>query len=181
MKSTLSISGFAMLALLANLVACGGDKPAPNTAAAKKDAVATTAAQAAAPNTPNTPSAAGVHISPEIVKACGISEADAYFGFDSANIRAEDARVLDLVATCFATGPLKGRTLSLVGHADPRGASEYNMTLGQSRADGVGNYLVKKSVERSKVQSTSRGSMDASGTDEAGWAKDRRVDLLLAP
>lgn len=181
MKNTLTISGLAAFILLADLVACGGDKPPPNSADAKKAPAATTTATAAAVVTPNTPSAAGVHISPEIVKACGISEADAYFGFDSANIRAEDARVLDLVATCFSTGPLKGRTLRLVGHADPRGASEYNMTLGQSRADGVGNYLVKKNLERAKVLSTSRGSMDASGSDEAGWAKDRRVDLLLAP
>lgn len=181
LKEQLSFTGFVAIVVLANVAACGGDKPPPVTPQAKKEPTTTTAAATPPPPTPNTPSAAGVHISPEIVKACGISEADAYFAFDSANVRAEDARVLDLVATCFTTGPLKGRGLSLVGHADPRGASEYNMTLGQSRADGVGTYLVKKGVEKDKVQSTSRGAMDATGTDEAGWGKDRRVDLLLAP
>ncbi len=93
----------------------------------------------------------------------------------------EDAHALDLVATCFSTGPLKGKILKLVGHADPRGGSEYNMTLGQSRADGVAGYVVGKGLDKGKTQSTTRGEMDSSGTDEPSWARDRRVDLLINP
>jgi peptidoglycan-associated lipoprotein len=86
---------------------------------------------------------------------------------------------LDQVTACFSTGPLKGRTLKLVGHADPRGGSDYNMTLGQSRADSVAGYMLGHGMDRSKTESTSRGAIDATGTDEPTWARDRRVDLMV--
>jgi len=128
---------------------------------------------------PDSPTASAVRISDEIVKACGINEPDAYFAFDSAHLRPDDTRVLDQVTTCFSTGPLKGRTLKLVGHADPRGGSDYNMTLGQSRADSVAGYMTEHGMDRGKTESTSRGAMDATGTDEPTWARDRRVDLMV--
>jgi peptidoglycan-associated lipoprotein len=128
---------------------------------------------------PDSPTASAVRISDEIVKACGINEPDAYFAFDSANLRPEDSKVLTQVVTCFSTGPLKGRSLKVVGHADPRGGSDYNITLGQSRADSVATYLVKKGMDKSKTESSSRGAMDATGSDEPTWARDRRVDMML--
>ena len=53
------------------------------------------------------------------------------------------------------------------------------MTLGQSRADAVGVYLDGHGMSKSKTESTSRGSMDATGSDESGWQHDRRVDVML--
>lgn len=130
---------------------------------------------------PSSPSASAVRISDEIVAACGIKAPDAYFAFDSADLRKADVSALDQVATCFTTGPLKGRTLRIVGHADPRGSAEYNMALGQSRADAVAGYVVDRGVPKARAQSSTRGAMDATGTDEPSWARDRRVDVLLAP
>jgi peptidoglycan-associated lipoprotein len=162
------------------LIGCGGEQPAAKTP------TAATAAPAPAPEArlpvqaPSSPSVSAVHISEEIAKTCGIAEPDAYFAFDSANVRPDDKRVLDQVVACFSTGPLKARTLRLVGHADPRGGSDYNMTLGQSRADAVGHYIVERGLDKSKAESSSRGAMDAVGSDEPSWAHDRRVDLLLA-
>lgn len=127
------------------------------------------------PNATTTP----VHISDEIVRACGLSDPDSYFAFDSARLNAEDTRVLNQVATCFVSGPLKGRKMKLVGRADPRGSEEYNMNLGQHRSDSVAKYLESKHVAKAMVSSTSRGEMDAVGTDEPSWAHDRRVDVLL--
>lgn len=129
--------------------------------------------------TPDSPTAGAVHISDEIVKACGISEPDAYFAFDSAKLTDSDTRVLGQIATCFSSGPLKGRQMTLVGRADPRGGQEYNMTLGQSRADSVEKFLHGKGLQTSAMQTTSRGAMDAVGSDEPSWARDRRVDILL--
>jgi peptidoglycan-associated lipoprotein len=128
---------------------------------------------------PDSPTVSAVRISDEIVKACGISAPDAYFAFDSDHVREDDARVLDQVATCFSTGPLKGRALKLVGHADPRGGSDYNVALGQKRADSVAQYILAKGMDKSKTESTSRGAMDATGTDGPTWARDRRVDVML--
>jgi peptidoglycan-associated lipoprotein len=161
------------------VLACGGDPPAPKTAADAPSPPPPAASPRLPEKAPDSPTASAVRISDEIVKACGISEPDAYFAFDSANLRPDDVRVLGQVSTCFISGPLKGRVLKMVGHADPRGDSDYNMTLGQSRADAVATYMRGKGMDKSKSESTSRGAMDATGTDEPSWARDRRVDMLL--
>ena len=101
------------------------------------------------------------------------------FSFDQAQIVGQDAAVLDQVARCVTTGPLKGRSLALVGRADPRGEQEYNMTLGSSRANTVVKYLEADGVSPAQLSATSRGKLDATGTDDAGWAADRRVDVDL--
>ncbi len=164
------------------LLACGSDKPKPETP--QKAAVADNAPASPANDPRNTkgddPGKSAINIDPQIQKACGISADSAHFDFDSSRVRGDDDRTLQTLATCFASGALKGRTLSLVGHADPRGDSEYNVVLGQARADAVMHYVQQKGLAASQTQSTSRGAMDATGTDEAGWARDRRVDLMLA-
>jgi peptidoglycan-associated lipoprotein len=123
----------------------------------------------------------GVQISDEVRAACGIADHDAYFAFDSSSLSGQDLPVLDQVAACFTSGPLAGRTVRLVGHADPRGAIDYNMTLGQARADAVALYIQRFGLTRSRLQTVSRGALDARGTDETTWQRDRRVDVLLAP
>lgn len=170
----------AAVALSASaLLACGGAPP-PKTADNSPPPPAAPPPTTRLPDkAPDSPTASAVRISDEIVKACGINEPDAYFAFDSANIRPEDSKVLQQVVTCFTGGPLKGRTLKLVGHADPRGDSDYNMTLGQSRADSVAGYMRSKGMDKGKTESTSRGAMDATGADDPSWARDRRVDLML--
>jgi peptidoglycan-associated lipoprotein len=162
------------------LSACGADTPPAKAPDTSKPAPAASASNRLPEKAPDSPTASAVRISDEIIKACGISEPDAYFAFDSANLRPEDATVLGKIIACFKDGPLKGRSVKLVGHADPRGGSDYNMTLGQSRADSVATYLVQNGMQKDKTESTSRGAMDAIGTDEPTWARDRRVDMVLA-
>jgi len=69
--------------------------------------------------------------------------------------------------------------MSLVGHADPRGSEDYNLALGGRRADNAKLIIVAESMNASSISTTSRGKMDATGTDEAGWARDRSVDVAL--
>jgi len=159
------------------IAGCGGETPPPKAAPTPTDAPAATPNLPA--KAPDSPTASAVRISDEIVKACGINEADAYFAFDSSALRPTEASVLGQIVKCFTTGPLAGRLLKLVGHADPRGGSDYNLTLGQSRADSVGSYLVQSGMDKAKTESTTRGAMDATGTDEPTWARDRRVDMIL--
>jgi len=177
--SARALAAIAMTALPLTL-ACG-DNPPPKTPEAPKPAPSASATTPRLPpQAPESPTASAVRISPEITTACGISDPDAYFAFDSSHVRPDDARVLGSLVTCFTTGPLKGRTMKLVGHADPRGSSDYNMTLGQSRADSVAGYLNGKGMDKGKTESTTRGAMDATGSDEPSWARDRRVDIMLA-
>lgn len=126
-----------------------------------------------------------VHVDRELARLCKITfgnvEKAPKFNFDDATLLPEDRDVLVQVARCVTTGPLAGRGLSLVGRADPRGELEYNLVLGEHRADGVGSYLALLGVEQGKMAKTSRGELDAEGTDEDGWHRDRRVDITLAP
>lgn len=167
------------LSSLALLVACGSDPPPPARAPAPPPPE-----PAAAPPPPekegDVPTQSNISISEDIRKACGISEAEARFAYDSANVRPEDKAILKKLADCFMTGPLKGRSMRLVGHADPRGNEEYNLALGGHRADNVKSAIAQSGMDGARMTTTSRGEMDATGTDEASWAKDRRVDIMLA-
>lgn len=125
------------------------------------------------------PRAVAVAIAPEIRGACGITEPVAYFAYDSADLDDQGSRVLDRVAVCFVSGPLAGKSLSAVGHADPRGEVEYNLVLAGSRASRVKTHLVAQGLGAGRVETTSRGEADALGTDELTWAEDRRVELRL--
>jgi peptidoglycan-associated lipoprotein len=168
--------------LLSSTVALGCSSTPKPPPAAPTGGTEQPKAQATAtnPQTPEkNPEQSQINISDEIRKACGISDKDAYFAFDSAHVRPEDEKILHELATCFTSGPLAGKKMSLVGHADPRGDAEYNMVLGGRRADNVKQYLAKESLNPNQVVTSSRGAMDATGTDEAGWAKDRRVDVNL--
>jgi peptidoglycan-associated lipoprotein len=168
--------------IVCGLVACGSDPKPPPAAPAGDTAAPTAAAEPAAPSEKpgDDPSKSQIRIDDAIKKACGITDAEAYFGFDSSNIQQRDHDVLGKLAKCFIDGPLAGRTMRLVGHADPRGEEEYNMVLGGKRADSVKGFLVQKQLPEKQVETTSRGEMDATGTDEASWAEDRRVDIVLA-
>lgn len=166
----------ALVLAALTVLACGSDPQPP-------PAVPTAAPPAPPPPPPqkptDDPNKGMLNISPDIRKACGITDAEAYFAYDSANVRASDRAVLKKLADCFTTGPLKGRQMRLVGHADPRGDDEYNRVLGQRRADNVKTGITNAGMNGAMIATTSRGEDDASGTDEAGWSKDRRVDVVL--
>lgn len=157
------------------LLACSGSNKPPPAAPA--------AVQSRAPAAPfsdsKSPKAGVVHIAADIRKACGIADADAHFAFDSASLGQTQRPVLTQLATCFVSGALAGREMRLVGHADPRGSHDYNMVLGGSRADTVKAFLTMRGVPSTRIATTSRGEMEARGTDEASWAEDRRVDVVM--
>ena len=116
------------------------------------------------------------------MKLCGITPAataNASFDYDKEELTPEDRTVLDQLATCMTKGPLKGKAVSLVGRADPRGTEEYNLSLGSRRSASVSTYLTRLGVTEPQLAVTTRGALEATGTDEAGWQKDRRVDVLL--
>jgi peptidoglycan-associated lipoprotein len=141
-------------------------KPAPNPAPA--------ATGTASPN---------LSVSEEIAASCKLKFNDIdyapKFDFDQSALWSQDTNVLSQIAKCVTTGPLAGRTIDLVGRADPRGESDYNMALGDRRANSVREYLAGLGVDDAKLFENSRGSLDATGTDELGWQRDRRVDVLL--
>jgi peptidoglycan-associated lipoprotein len=175
-----------LIALAAASVAvaagCGSDpKPMARTASAgdtKASDATPTAAPPPARQDTTSPTSGSIHIDDKITRACGNLPA-AHFAFDSAAVHADAAATLDALARCFATGPLAGRNMLLTGHTDSRGEVEYNMALGQRRAGSVSSYLSTHGMTAPHLSTTSHGNLDATGTDEAGWARDRKVDVTL--
>jgi len=99
------------------------------------------------------------------------------FDFDRAELRPRGQAILDSVATCLTQGAMKGETVTVIGHADPRGGDEYNRKLGRERAQAASDYLAGHAVEANRIRVESRGEEAATGTDEAGWGLDRRVEV----
>jgi peptidoglycan-associated lipoprotein len=130
--------------------------------------------------TPVTPTLA---VDDGLAKSCslelGNKQAAPKFDFDTAELAQSDRDVLQQIATCVMTGPLKGQKLELTGRADPRGTEEYNLGLGSRRADSVKTYLQRLGVAGGQLGETTRGALDANGTDDSGWSTDRRVDITL--
>jgi peptidoglycan-associated lipoprotein len=124
-----------------------------------------------------------VIVSDEIARACNVHfnnvEQAPKFEYEQSVLLPDDQTVLDQVAQCVTTGPLKGQALRLIGRADPRGEVEYNFVLGESRSASVKQFLSSHGVDSSRISTTSRGKLDATGTDEQSWRRDRRVDLEL--
>ena len=161
------------LAFLAGGVAGCSDDPTPKT----QDDVRTTSTSTAKKGDEKDTKSA-IQIDDKIVKACG-DLPTAKFGFDSSEVTPEASNALDALARCFVSGPLKGKGMKLVGHADARGETEYNLALGQRRAGSVAGFLQKKGLEDGRMETSSKGEFEATGTDDDGWARDRKVEILL--
>ena len=105
---------------------------------------------------------------------------DINFDFDSSIIRPDAREILKVNADFL----LKNRISSIVieGHCDERGTAEYNMALGQRRAQETKKYLVNLGIKESTIRTISYGEerpLDPGNTEEA-WAKNRRAHFLIS-
>lgn len=177
-----NVSLLPTLVILAGLSACGHEAAAPKSGAIGSGPTARVTVTNHPPAPPPDPNAS-LSLSDDIRAQCDVHSGDAQrapkFDFDDSALTEEDERELDQVAKCLTTGPLKGRSIKLVGRADPRGETEYNLSLGEHRAAAVREYLVRDGVAPGRITLTSRGALDATGTDEDSWRLDRRVDIAL--
>jgi peptidoglycan-associated lipoprotein len=168
-------------------MACGGSKKQTKTTPVAKTPPAAAPHKEVPPAavTPDKQVSPNLAISGDLVALCGIkaaasTAANPTFDYDKEELTPEDRQVLDQLAACLMTGALKGKAVALIGRADPRGTEEYNLGLGSRRAHSVSQYLSRLGVGDPQLAVSTRGALDATGTDEAGWAKDRRVDVQLA-
>jgi len=120
----------------------------------------------------------GLGIDDDILRLCP-DVSPLKFAYDSARVKDEFRDTLVALARCMNEGGLAGRSILMVGHADPRGEEDYNMALGGRRAESVRTAMQVLGVAPSRMDVTSRGDLEARGVDEATWAKDRRVDIKL--
>ena len=100
-----------------------------------------------------------------------------YFDTDKFDIDEEDQAVLRSQASWLARYPTKRVTIE--GHCDERGTREYNMALGERRANAVQAYLNSNGAKSSQLDTVSYGKEKPlnDGNDEAAWAENRRVEI----
>jgi peptidoglycan-associated lipoprotein len=104
-----------------------------------------------------------------------------HFGFDEATLTTADQTMLQEVASALRTRPWVA--IRIAGHADERGTEEYNLALGQKRADAARSYLTALGVRDDQIDSVSFGE-EAPAVDESNeeaWAWNRRDELGLLP
>ena len=101
-----------------------------------------------------------------------------YFDFDKSNIKTAEREKLKAAAAYLKDHPTQ--KLLLEGHCDWRGTAEYNLGLGDRRANAAKKFLLTLGVTTEKMETLSKGSLDAvKNADEATAAKDRRVELVV--
>jgi peptidoglycan-associated lipoprotein len=103
-----------------------------------------------------------------------------YFDLDRSNIRSDAKSTLDGALSCVqgATGQVR-----IEGHCDERGTTDYNLALGQRRADAVKGFLTKAGVSASRISTVSIGEERPAdpGHHEGAWAKNRRAETTASP
>ncbi|MGC6328515.1 peptidoglycan-associated lipoprotein Pal [Rhizorhabdus sp. FW153] len=102
-----------------------------------------------------------------------------FFDTDSYDVDAEDQATLSRQAQWLAKYP--NVSVTIEGHCDERGTREYNLALGERRANAAKNYLVSVGVPASRISVISYGKERplATGSDEAAWAQNRRAVTVV--
>jgi peptidoglycan-associated lipoprotein len=169
------IATILLLASATSLAACA--KKAPETLPPVAEAPAPAPAPTMAPPPPP-PSGPAVGTQEHFAEAVG-SATTIYFDTDRFNIDTQDAAALQAQAQYFARYPQI--TFTIEGHADERGTREYNLALGEKRADSARAYLVSLGVDASRISVVSYGKERpvALASDEAAWAQNRRAASVI--
>ena len=165
-KNIRLLSVIFAFAFMVGCASTDSDESAVNTG----DAAAQSAAEEAAANKAAADAAAAA------AAAAANLQTVFYFDFDQATLSADTRAALDAQIEVLRNANTKVR---LEGHADERGTREYNMALGERRANAVANYLIINGVERYRVETVSYGEerpINSASTDSA-WSENRRVEL----
>ncbi len=172
----------SFLLLLATLTACGSnvkleDVPVEDRSASARQADDAAAAAAAA--AANNRSVAPVQIGGADSSAPGPANTAKiiYFDFDSYVVKPEFQSVIEVHAKYLTAN--KTRKMAVEGHTDERGGREYNLALGQKRAEAVRRALGLLGVTDSQIEAVSFGKEKPAiaGFDETSMAKNRRAEL----
>jgi peptidoglycan-associated lipoprotein len=110
-----------------------------------------------------------------------ISFLPVYFDLDQSSIRQDQLTVLSRNAQLLEK--YTTITIRLEGNCDERDTEEYNISLGQRRADSVKDYFTNYGISASRMTTVSYGEMRpvAAGHDEAAWSQNRRVEIVVVP
>lgn len=101
-----------------------------------------------------------------------------YFDYDRSVLKPSDLSALEIHATLLRSN--SDRSLVIEGHCDERGTREYNLALGERRADTVRSFLISSGVPARQIETVSYGEERAQtpGSTESAWARNRRAVMI---
>lgn len=170
------ILALLVVTLAVTLNGCGSKpvKPAPSTAPTESNA----GAQSEGANAANAAGGAGNQDETSGPQAGQLATRIVYFDFDSAVIQGAGVDVVAAHAKYLAANPQA--RVRLEGNTDERGSREYNIGLGDRRAQSVRRALLLQGVTEGQLTMVSYGEERPAdpGHDEAAWAKNRRVEIV---
>ncbi len=110
-----------------------------------------------------------------------LADCTLHFGFDDATLTQADQTMLERVALALRARP--SVTIRIAGHADERGTEEYNLALGQRRADAARKYLIALGADPKQVETVTFGEEVPAmpESSEEAWAWNRRDELGILP
>jgi peptidoglycan-associated lipoprotein len=168
------LAGKALTVLFtaAFLVACSGS----DTKESEEAAAASAAAVAAAAEADQAAASAANSEIMRMQEAASAAGNVFYFEYDSSTLTAQARQALDAHIALLKSNE---RTMRLEGHTDERGTREYNMALGERRANAVRDYMAGSGVANYRIETVSYGEEQAIayGSGESNWAQNRRVEL----
>jgi len=173
------VSMHRVLAVLLLVAACALAACAskPSKPAAGEAGTANTGAEGAGAGNSN---ASGSGSDEEVAgpQAGQLAKRTVYFDFDSSEIKGEGTDIVAAHAKYLATNPTT--RVRLEGHTDERGSREYNIGLGERRAQSVRRALLLQGAGDAQISTVSYGEERpaVAGHDEAAWAKNRRVEII---
>ena len=174
--STKHFTGIAMAIAVLTLAACSSTKLAETGDVSGKAVAAAPASPPPAPAPAKSAVAAVVadHLNPSSLIS---KERSVFFDFDQFVIKANDGPLIERQGKYLAGK--QNLAIRVEGNADERGGREYNLALGQKRADAVVRALKVYGVGEKQLEAVSLGSEKPAmqGHDEVVWAQNRRVDL----
>ncbi len=142
----------------------------------------TTASTSSAATTPSTPAAPAesVGIQPGSLEDLIDKVGDrVFFDFDKYDLKPEGRSTVEALAAWLNSFPAV--TLTLEGHADERGTREYNLALGERRANAVKDYLIALGINAGRLTTISYGEERPAvpGSYEEAWAQNRRSQFVV--
>jgi peptidoglycan-associated lipoprotein len=158
------------------LVGCGGDKPAPETDVSSTPPPAAPDASDEAPP-PDRADETTEWVDPNTEYASVLKPI--LFEFNKYRIVEEAKPTLEGIASLLNRNA--GWKMLIEGHCDERGTNEYNLTLGEQRAQSTKRYLVSLGVDESRLETVSYGEERPAdmGHDETAWTKNRRSEFKV--
>lgn len=166
------------------LAACASNKPKdevaePSPAAAEAAAPATATADTASTSTAPVAAEAAAPAAPVAAEAAAAPDTrSVYFPFDVDAVQADDRAAVQAHGAFL--GKNKAAKVRVEGNADERGSSEYNLALGQRRANNVKKLLILSGAKSSQIETVSFGEEKprCAQHNESCWAQNRRADIV---